>query len=281
MRSKGHSVSVILAEYGVTDYIRLRTDIIVRLPTKEEARRLAQPETEPVMLTKKVDVDMKGTPISYSETVWASERMQFSIDNTSQLLSVLAQAENGEGEGLGYASRMKSARVWLGWRAAANNVGVRPETDLVRDCRPHARQHPFLVRVRQLLGAGRPFGQRRQAAVELLPPHRLIHLAAGSKHGVCLLESLSREVVERHPRIVRHRHHQFLTGLCPPFVDLKIKPDDEMRALAARVRIADLDAVDACCGDSHAGTSSIELRMPPEVRRDQEGSVTVAAMVKH
>ncbi|TGV12488.1 UTRA domain-containing protein [bacterium M00.F.Ca.ET.141.01.1.1] len=114
MRSKGHSVSVILAEYGVTDYIRLRTDIIERLPTKEEARRLTQPETEPVMLTKKVDVDMKGTPTSYSETVWASERMQFSIDNTSQLLSVLAQAENGEGEGLGSAPKMKSAPVWLG-----------------------------------------------------------------------------------------------------------------------------------------------------------------------
>jgi len=37
---------------------------------------------------------MKGTPIAYSETVWASERVQFSIDNTSQLLSVLAEAAN-------------------------------------------------------------------------------------------------------------------------------------------------------------------------------------------
>ncbi|TPM30885.1 phosphonate metabolism transcriptional regulator PhnF [Mesorhizobium sp. B2-3-4] len=95
-RRNGRNVSAILAEYGVADYIRLRTDIIVRLPTREEARRLAQPETQPIVLTRKVDVDMKGTPISYSETVWASERVQFSIDNTSQLLNALAQAANGE-----------------------------------------------------------------------------------------------------------------------------------------------------------------------------------------
>ncbi|MET3581474.1 hypothetical protein ABID19_004525 [Mesorhizobium robiniae] len=45
---------------------------------------------------KKIDVDMKGTPIAYSETVWPSERVQFSIDNTSQLLNVLAQASNSQ-----------------------------------------------------------------------------------------------------------------------------------------------------------------------------------------
>lgn len=93
-RRGGRSVSVILTEYGVTDYIRLRTDILVRLPTREEARQLAQSETQPIVLTKKVDVDMKGTPVAYSETVWPSERVQFSIDNTSQLLSVLAQASH-------------------------------------------------------------------------------------------------------------------------------------------------------------------------------------------
>jgi hypothetical protein len=84
----------------------------------------------------------------------------------------------------------------------------------------------------QLLRARRPFGQRRQAAVELLPPHGLIYLAAGAKHGVRLLESLGGEIVERHMRVVRHGHHPFLTGLCAAFVDLKIKPNDEMRAVA-------------------------------------------------
>ncbi|QRM33269.1 phosphonate metabolism transcriptional regulator PhnF [Microvirga sp. VF16] len=90
-RREGRPVSAILAHYGVTDYIRLRTDFIVRLPTKEEARQLGQSEAQPVLHQKKVDVDMKGTPVSYSESVWAGERVQFSIDNTSQLLNSLAQ----------------------------------------------------------------------------------------------------------------------------------------------------------------------------------------------
>lgn len=89
-RRSGRSVSVILAEYGVPDYIRLRTDILVRLPTPEEARQLCQDISQPIIALKKVDVDMKGTPIAYSETVWPGERVQFSIDNTSQLLDALA-----------------------------------------------------------------------------------------------------------------------------------------------------------------------------------------------
>lgn len=90
-RRSGRSVSVILAEYGVPDYIRLRTDILVRMPTPEEARQLGQSESQPIIALKKVDVDMKGTPIAYSETVWPGERVQFSIDNTNQLLDALAK----------------------------------------------------------------------------------------------------------------------------------------------------------------------------------------------
>jgi hypothetical protein len=108
----------------------------------------------------------------------------------------------------------------------------------------------------QLLRTRCPFGQWRKATVELLPPHGLIYLAAGAKHGVRLLESLGGEIVERHMRVVWYRHYQFLTGLCATFVDLKIKPNDELRALAARVRIADLDAVDTCCSDFHAEAPS-------------------------
>lgn len=90
-RRSGRSISVIFAEYGVPDYIRLRTDIIVRMPTAEEARQLDQAMSLPVIALKKVDVDMKGTPIAYSETIWPGERVQFSIDNTSQLLDALAR----------------------------------------------------------------------------------------------------------------------------------------------------------------------------------------------
>ncbi|MFC0219414.1 GntR family phosphonate transport system transcriptional regulator [Pseudochelatococcus lubricantis] len=90
-RRDGRSVSLILAEYGIPDYIRLRTDILVRMPTPEEARHLDLSLDKPVIVSKKVDVDMKGTPIAYSESVWPGERVQFSVDNTSQLLDVLAR----------------------------------------------------------------------------------------------------------------------------------------------------------------------------------------------
>jgi GntR family transcriptional regulator, phosphonate transport system regulatory protein len=90
-RRSGRGVSLILADYGVPDYIRLRTDIIVRMPTAEEARQLGQVMSQPIIALKKVDVDMKGTPIAYSETIWAGEKVQFSIDNTTQLLDALAR----------------------------------------------------------------------------------------------------------------------------------------------------------------------------------------------
>lgn len=91
-RNAGRHTTTVLAEYGVTDYIRLRTDLMVRMPTIEEARQLGQPRTVPVIVTKKIDVDMKGVPITYSRSLWASERVQFSIDNTGQLLDALANA---------------------------------------------------------------------------------------------------------------------------------------------------------------------------------------------
>ncbi|MGO6690732.1 hypothetical protein [Rhizobium johnstonii] len=64
--------------------------MVVRLPTKDEARQLKQrSEAQPILLTNKVDVDMKGTPITYSETVWA--RRADRVHNTSQVLNSLAE----------------------------------------------------------------------------------------------------------------------------------------------------------------------------------------------
>lgn len=94
-RRAGRSTTLILAEYGVADYIRLRTDLLVRMPTAEEARQLSQPRSDPVIATRKIDVDMKGVPVAYSESVWPSQRVQFSIDNTAQLLDALARVEPG------------------------------------------------------------------------------------------------------------------------------------------------------------------------------------------
>lgn len=79
------SITAVYATYGVTDYVRLKTVIATRLPTREEASALAQPASQPVIAMSKTDVDMAGVPIGYSESVWAGERVQFSIDNSSRL----------------------------------------------------------------------------------------------------------------------------------------------------------------------------------------------------
>ncbi|MFK0207008.1 phosphonate metabolism transcriptional regulator PhnF [Agrobacterium sp. NPDC090283] len=80
-RRIGASITEIYREFGIPDYMRQATTILTRLPIAEEARLLAQSPEQPVLVTQKVDVDMQGRPIAYSEVVWAGERMQFVIDN--------------------------------------------------------------------------------------------------------------------------------------------------------------------------------------------------------
>ncbi|MCC2613053.1 phosphonate metabolism transcriptional regulator PhnF [Neorhizobium petrolearium] len=79
-RHQGVSVTEIYRDFGIPDYLRHRTTIFTRLPITEEARLLAQSQEQPVLVVQKVDVDMQGCPIGYSETVWAGERIQFAID---------------------------------------------------------------------------------------------------------------------------------------------------------------------------------------------------------
>ncbi|MBP1887587.1 phosphonate metabolism transcriptional regulator PhnF [Sinorhizobium mexicanum] len=80
-RRTGASVTEIYADFGIPDYLRHSTMIFTRMPTTEEARLLAQSQEQPVLVVQKVDVDMEGRPIAYSDVVWAGERMQFVIDN--------------------------------------------------------------------------------------------------------------------------------------------------------------------------------------------------------
>jgi len=53
------------------------------MPTAEEARRLKQPVTRPILLTEAVDVDSDGRPISVSITRFASDRVQLVLDSTT------------------------------------------------------------------------------------------------------------------------------------------------------------------------------------------------------
>lgn len=71
---------------GIIDYLRLITWISARPPTDDEARYLRQPRSRPVLVTRKIDVEPNGVPIGYSDMRWASDRVQFVLDNSAQLV---------------------------------------------------------------------------------------------------------------------------------------------------------------------------------------------------
>ncbi|MBI0535046.1 phosphonate metabolism transcriptional regulator PhnF [Roseomonas sp. KE2513] len=77
----GQGASDVLAAHGVEDYLRLRSTIVTRLPSAEEASWLDQPAEHPVLVVRKVDADLRGVPIACSETIWAGERVQLLVDN--------------------------------------------------------------------------------------------------------------------------------------------------------------------------------------------------------
>jgi GntR family transcriptional regulator, phosphonate transport system regulatory protein len=73
------SISGVLAGYGVADYRRATTRVLARLPSAEEALRLKQPQSEPVLVTEAVDVDPDHRPIRYGATCFAGARVQLTV----------------------------------------------------------------------------------------------------------------------------------------------------------------------------------------------------------
>ncbi len=77
----GAGTTEILAAHGIADYVRLSSVVTTRLPTEDEAHHLDQPATRPVLVVRKVDGDLTGAPLTSSESVWAGERVQLSVDH--------------------------------------------------------------------------------------------------------------------------------------------------------------------------------------------------------
>ena len=75
------SITQALQRCGLADYARATTRVTARMPTADEARRLKQPVTRPVLLTEAVDVDADGKPVSVSLTRFASDRVQLILDS--------------------------------------------------------------------------------------------------------------------------------------------------------------------------------------------------------
>ncbi len=81
-REAGESVTAIYRSHGIEDYARRETMLYARLPAKWEARLLEQLPDQPVVVMCKTDVAPDGTPIGWSEAIWAATRVRFQITGT-------------------------------------------------------------------------------------------------------------------------------------------------------------------------------------------------------
>jgi len=75
----GLSLTEVYRAHGIADYFRKRTTLYARRPTAEEADLLTQHPDQPVIVMQKIDVDAAGRGIGRAESIWAGDRVQFSI----------------------------------------------------------------------------------------------------------------------------------------------------------------------------------------------------------
>lgn len=74
------SVTAALAACGVKDYRRRSSRITARLPTPEEAERLQQSRSRPVLLAESLNVDPDGVPVDWTQAVYAAGRVQLVVE---------------------------------------------------------------------------------------------------------------------------------------------------------------------------------------------------------
>lgn len=70
------SITQALKHFGIDDYVRKSTRVSARMPTAEEARRLNQPKTRPVLVAESINVDSDRRPVEYVVTRFASDWVQ-------------------------------------------------------------------------------------------------------------------------------------------------------------------------------------------------------------
>jgi GntR family transcriptional regulator, phosphonate transport system regulatory protein len=83
-REAGESVTAIYRSHGIADYRRRETMLYARLPEKWEARLLEQLPDQPVVVMCKTDIAPDGTPIGWSEAIWAATRVRFEVADTEE-----------------------------------------------------------------------------------------------------------------------------------------------------------------------------------------------------
>lgn len=74
------SITKVYQSYGITDYRRLRTTVFTRIASESEAAMLMLRAGQSVLVVQKIDADLDGRPIGFSEAVWAGDRVQFTFE---------------------------------------------------------------------------------------------------------------------------------------------------------------------------------------------------------
>lgn len=77
---ESHSISAALAACGVPDYRRRSSRLTARLPTPEEADRLQQSRSRPVLVAESLNVDPDGQPVDWTLAVYAAGRVQLVVE---------------------------------------------------------------------------------------------------------------------------------------------------------------------------------------------------------
>lgn len=76
------SITELLRVAGVSSYKRSHTKIGARLPSAEEAAQLRMPRQQPLLETESVDVDGDGHPVTYANTCFRADRLQFVVPSS-------------------------------------------------------------------------------------------------------------------------------------------------------------------------------------------------------
>lgn len=73
------SITAALQQLGVADYVRARSTVSCRLPTRAEADALARSPSEPVLAVDYFSVDTQGVPVEACRTLFAADAVQLSV----------------------------------------------------------------------------------------------------------------------------------------------------------------------------------------------------------
>lgn len=93
-RRNTDSITEVYRSYGITDYRRQRTTVFTRIASENEAAMLMLRPGQSVLVVQKIDADLNGQPIGFSEAVWAGDRVQFTFETDQPTISTTARPDD-------------------------------------------------------------------------------------------------------------------------------------------------------------------------------------------